>query len=155
MPARPSPADDLDVFTCVLSDGSGKTATRIIKAFVCGVQCVDVLSDTLNYGPTGWGGWSCLPSTKIFSATVINGPANVPAGQQVFVVPASANGLQVADLDNEIKSTTLWKVGASVSGFNYPFTPFGYTYQTGEEGAIVQNGLTPQHLRILLTCKQA
>jgi hypothetical protein len=49
----------------------------------------------------------------------------------------------------------LWEPGATTGTVTYPNTPFGYTYGTGETGAIVQNGGTPQNAQIVLTCQEA
>jgi predicted ribosomally synthesized peptide with SipW-like signal peptide len=87
---------------------------------------VTVDSNVLHYGPTGWGGWSCPIGDTIVSATVTGGT---------------------------YASLTLWKPGASVPGSTYPATPFGYTYATGEEGAIVQNDNVGKDLYIHLVCQ--
>jgi hypothetical protein len=72
----------------------------------------NVTSAAMLVGPNGWYGWSCPAGTQIVSASVSGG---------------------------DYTSLTLWKPGASASGYDYPSTPFGYTYGAGEEGAIVQN----------------
>jgi len=92
-----------------------------------------VRSATLNLSGTGWGGWSCPAGTQIVSAT-----AEEATG-------GTGNGT-VAELD-------LWRSGASTAGVNYPSTPWGYTYGTGEEGAIAQNdGDTGETIVLVLTC---
>lgn len=75
-----------------------------------------VTSAVLNYGPTGWAGWSC-PTGK----TVVDGSLVVTGG--------------------DLASTYAWKTGATVSSpsVTYPATPFGYTFGTGETGYIGQN----------------
>lgn len=90
-----------------------------------------VTSSFLSFSSTGWGGWSCPPPSKIVSAsTNLTSPA----------------------------SLTLWRPGATATSVpsgtvtTYPNTPFGYTYGFGEEGAIVQNGPTPQGAFIYLVC---
>jgi hypothetical protein len=88
---------------------------------------ITVESATLNFGPTGWGGWSC-PSDH----------PNVVGGTTDCTLPL-ANSLA-------------WEPGASVDGFTYPTTPFGYTYSAGEEGWIVQNGGTGQSCKIYVDC---
>ena len=72
----------------------------------------EVTSAPMSVGPNGWYGWSCPAGTQIVSASVSGG---------------------------DYTSLTLWKPGASVPGYAYPATPFGYTYTPPEEGAIVQN----------------
>jgi hypothetical protein len=81
------------------------------------VSCDDFVSQQvqsapMSVSPTGWYGWSCPAGTQIVSASVSGG---------------------------DYTSLTLWKPGASVPGYAYPSTPFGYTYTPPEEGAIVQN----------------
>lgn len=89
-----------------------------------------VRSAALNYAGTGWGGWSCPAGTQIVSATAEN----------------SSGVVQMAEID-------LWRSGASTStGVNYPATPFGYTYATGEEGAIAQNDGAAAPITLVLTC---
>jgi hypothetical protein len=54
-----------------------------------------------------------------------------------------------------VVNQTLWKPGASVAGFTYPNTPWGYTYGEGEQGFIVQNGNpggSGQKVILHLTC---
>jgi len=88
-----------------------------------------VRSSPLNYSGTGWGGWSCPAGTKIVSATAEN----------------STGGVQMAEL-------VLWRPGASVGSFTFPTTPFGYSYVTGEEGAIAQNNGATAPITLVLTC---
>ncbi len=95
---------------------------------------VTITSAQLDFGPNGWGGWSCGAGETIVSASVDTAPTKGGA-----VLP--------------ITSLTLWKPGATVAGATYPATPFGYTYATGEQGAIVQNGATGQSLYIVLVCQ--
>lgn len=96
---------------------------------------IEEVSAQLNFnGAGGWGGWSC--------------PEGYP-----FIVSASVTNSDGGAALYPITSLTLWKTGATVSGFTYPGTPFGYTYNTGEEGAIVQNNFTTeQSLKIHLIC---
>jgi hypothetical protein len=101
------------------------------------VDCVEapstqtVTSAQLDYGPNGWGGWSCPAGTSVISASILD-------------VPDAGNGL--------VTSLTLWEPGASVPGYTYPATPFGYTYGAGEEGAIAQNDNDGDALKIVLVC---
>jgi hypothetical protein len=94
---------------------------------------VTIQSAQLNFSSTGAGGWSCPTGDTIVSASVDTAPT---MGGTV--------------LSNTL---TLWKPGASVPGYTYPNTPFGYTYGPGEEGAIVQNGAIGQSLYIILVCQ--
>ncbi len=73
-----------------------------------------VTSAILNYGPTGWAGWSCPAGT-----TVVDGSLVVSGG--------------------DLAVTYAWKPGATTGTVNYPATPFGYTYGIGETGYIGQN----------------
>jgi predicted ribosomally synthesized peptide with SipW-like signal peptide len=84
------------------------------EAFRCVPPPVKVVSSPLNYGPTGWGGWSCPAGT-----TVVDGSLVVTGG--------------------DLATTLAWKPGATTGAFNYPTTPFGYTYGAGETGFIGQN----------------
>jgi hypothetical protein len=91
-------------------------------------ETVTVDSNPLSYGPTGWGGWSCPSDTT--------------------VVDCNVNGASVAEV-------VQWKPGASTSGgVDYPNTPFGYTYPTGETGCIVQNDDDSETITITLTCEE-
>jgi hypothetical protein len=85
-----------------------------------------VTSAALNYGPTGWAGWSCDTG---------------------HVVSAS-----ITDNTSPIGPVILWKPGATAGSYTYPTTPFGYTYAANEEGAIAQNGGTGQTVHIVLVC---
>ena len=86
-----------------------------------------VLSSTLFYSSTGWGGWSCPANTLVVSASIVD----------VAEDPLTGDGLVLA--------LFLWRPGAitaspaSPTGVLYPLTPFGYTYTEPEEGAIAQN----------------
>lgn len=104
---------------------SATIAAAPVKVNANGVT--HVVSAWLEYGPNGWGGWSC------------------PIG--MTVVDA---GIQ--DNDHDVAQALVWKPGASVDGYDYPETPFGYTYSEGEEGYIVQNNNVGQELRIWLDC---
>ena len=91
--------------------------SRNNAGFTCSsmnIQPVHVTSATLNYGPTGWGGWSCPANT-----TVVNGSLVVSGG--------------------DLAQTFAWLPGATTGTVNYPYTPFGYTYVSGETGYIGQN----------------
>jgi predicted ribosomally synthesized peptide with SipW-like signal peptide len=88
---------------------------------------VTITSPAMNFGPNGWAGWSC--------------PANET------VISAAVTGASYTSL-------TLWKLGAPVTGgATYPNTPFGYTYATGEEGAIVQSTNAGGTDTIVLQCQ--
>lgn len=103
------------------------------------INCVEapatqtVTSALMQYGPNGWAGWSCPAGTDIISASILD-------------APGYGNGLVMAG------SPTLWQPGASVPGYTYPATPFGYTYGPGEEGAIAQNDNDGDDLYIVLVC---
>ena len=92
-----------------------------------------VRSATLNFGPTGWAGWSCPAGKQIVSAT-----------SESETVGGSGDGL--------LASINPWKAGATAGGFTYPNTQFGYTYPTGEEGAIAQNNNDSDSIVLVLTC---
>ncbi len=101
-------------------------------SFVWTVSCGEppvtttVTSSNLNYSGTGWGGWSCpAPTPNIWSASY-TGPG--------------------------VLNVTLWQPGASVPGFTYPTTPFGYVYGAGEEGAIAQATGTGGTYQLILEC---
>lgn len=102
----------------------GYVFTKTCKA----VQLVRVYSDPLNYGPMGWGGWSC--------------PSGTPNVFDGGYLPESAT----------VTHSLAWVPGASVDGFSYPTTPWGYTYSSGETGWIVQNDNTGKTLTIYLDC---
>ena len=92
------------------------------------IRATYVESPYMDFGPMGWGGWSCPSATP-----------NVVSGGYL---PASADVLE----------SMAWVPGASVGSYSYPITPFGYTYGTGETGWIVQNINTGQSLAIFLYC---
>lgn len=95
----------------------------------CGIiQATYVESPYMAFGPTGWGGWSC--------------PAGTPNLVSGGYLPETA----------EVLVSMAWEPGASVAGYTYPNTPFGYTYGTGETGWIVQNINAGQSLAIYLYC---
>ena len=75
---------------------------------------IHVDSAVLEYGPLGWGGWSCPANT-----IVVEGSLVVSGG--------------------DIDQSFAWLPGATTGSVNYPDTPFGYTYGTGETGYIAQN----------------
>ena len=85
-----------------------------------------VVSDTLEFGPNGWGGWS----SKTASET----------GEVVTCFVRNV-GLGEGDLEQLVK----WKPGESITigdkTYTYPDTPFGYTYdkEIPETGCIAQN----------------
>lgn len=92
-------------------------------------ETTTVQSSVFNFSGTGWAGWSC--------------PSGYPN-----IVSADTTNCTLA-----LNYSLAWEAGASVPGFSYPATPFGYTYGTGEEGWILQNGGTSQSCYIVLTCQ--
>jgi hypothetical protein len=98
------------------------------------LETITVTSDVLQFGPNGWGGWSCPASHP----QVVDAEVQQPGG---------GDPLHPYDL-------YVWEPGATAGGVSYPATPFGYTYGAGETGAIVQNGGTGQDLVIVLTCRE-
>jgi hypothetical protein len=107
-------------------------ACNVVQA----LQTTTVTSAALNLSSTGAGGWSC--------------PSAYPQVLSAYLQQAGQPGVDPAypaDL-------YLWVPGASAGGATYPNTPFGYTYGTGETGAIVLNGGTGQSLQIVLTCQE-
>ena len=104
--------------------GTSGTVTWTVD---CG-ESQTVTSADLQYGPTGWGGWSCPAGTQVVSAAVQGGT---------------------------YASLTLWRPGASVPGYSYPTTPFGYTYNAlatpPEEGADTNDNIG-KTLVIVLQC---
>ena len=91
-------------------------------------EIIKVTSSQMNFSSTGWAGWSCPASHP-----------NIVSGTTNCSLPL-ANSLA-------------WEPGATVGVYTYPTTPFGYTYASGEEGWIVQNGGTGQSCNILLDCQ--
>lgn len=91
---------------------------------------ITVESAMMNFGPTGWAGWSC--------------PTDHP-----YVVGGNTDCILA------LSNSLAWEPGASVAGFNYPITPFGYVYTPPEEGWIVQNGGTSQSCKIYVDCSTA
>ena len=85
-----------------------------------------VYSVRLNFGPTGWGGWSCPAGT-----TAVGGGVNVGA---------------------TVVRQVLWVPGALVDSSIYPTTPFGYTYSVGETGWLVQNDNDGETITIYVDC---
>jgi hypothetical protein len=60
------------------------------------------------------------------------------------------------EADPAMAQLILWKDGAmTAEGVTYPNTPFGYTYGTGEEGAIAQNINTGRDIVLALDCLAA
>jgi hypothetical protein len=101
------------------------------------LEIVTVTSNVLNFSSTGAGGWSC-PSTH-------------PQVLSAYLQDAGTDG----DPNVAPHTLYLWVPGATTGTVTYPNTPFGYTYGTGETGAIVLNGGTPQSAQIVLTCQEA
>jgi hypothetical protein len=85
-------------------------------------------SPVMSFGPMGWGGWSCPVDTHV-----------VGGGYE----PSEA----------EVLNSLAWEPGASVGAFNFPTTPFGYTYGEGETGWIVQNINQGQELSVFVLCE--
>ncbi len=77
----------------------------------------------------GWAGWSCVEPEY---PQVIGGGYN-PEG---------------ADILNSLA----WDIGASVGEFNYPTTPWGYSYADGETGWIVQAAGTTPPTSVYVLC---
>ncbi len=110
----------------------GRSGTAVYTVTCGEVPSTQIVrSATLNYAAGGWAGWSCPSGTKIVSATAENASTNA--------------AVTMAELD-------LWKSGATTSGgVDYPHTPTGYTYGTGEEGAIAQSNAAGA-IVLVLTC---
>ena len=92
-----------------------------------------VVSNTLNLGPTGWGGWS--DKTASAKGEVVT----------CFVRKISGEG----DWAKLVK----WAPGSSVDSISYPNTPFGYTYDSSipETGYLIQNDNDPgEKLQLVL-----
>ncbi|MHC1600097.1 MAG: hypothetical protein ACXQS5_04670, partial [Candidatus Methanospirareceae archaeon] len=97
-----------------------------------------VVSNTLNLGPTGWGGWSDKEASE--------------AGEVVTCFVRNV-GSGEGDYDQLIK----WAPGASADtngddepDVYYPETPFGYTYSEGETGFLIQNDNDHDSLQLVL-----
>jgi hypothetical protein len=108
-------------------------ACNVVQA----LQTTTVTSAVLNFSSTGAGGWSC--------------PSTYPQVLDAYLQDAGTDG------DPTVAPHTLylWFPGATTGTVTYPNTPFGYTYGSGETGAIVLNGETPQSAQIVLTCQEA
>jgi len=95
--------------------------------FTCGsLNPVRIFSSLLQYGPMGWGGWSCPAGTHAI------GGGTIGATQ-----PITAEGIA--------------QTGATIGGSNYPVFPH-YTFSAGETGYVVQNGNVGQNLTIYVDC---
>jgi len=83
-----------------------------------------VVSNPLNLGPTGVGGWSD-PIASVNGEVVTCFVRNIGSGE--------------GDYAQLVK----WAPGATITvgdtTYEYPNTPFGYTYDEGETGYIIQN----------------
>jgi hypothetical protein len=108
-------------------------ACNVVQA----LETTTVTSAVFNFSGTGWAGWSC--------------PSTYPQVLSAYLQDAGTDG------DPAVAPYTLylWVPGATTGTVTYPNTPFGYTYGSGETGAIVQNGGTPQNARLVLTCQEA
>jgi len=84
-----------------------------------------VESPVLNFGSTGWGGWSCPANT-----TAIGG-GTIGATEAIV-----AEGLATSNVD----------------GQTYPVYPH-YTFGAGETGYVVHNGAVGQSLQIFVNCQ--
>lgn len=83
-----------------------------------------------SYGSFGWAGWSCVEV----------GYPNVIGGGYTPNTATVANSLA-------------WESGATVGGiYNYPTTPWGYSYAAGETGWIVQAGESNVPTSIYVIC---
>ena len=108
-----------------LTDSSLGTTGSVTWTVNCTERTQTITSSDLNFGPTGWGGWSCPGGTSVISASVTGGT---------------------------YASLTLWGPGAPMTGgATYPNTPSNfYTYHPSwsppESGAIVQNDNTGKTL---------
>jgi len=105
-----------------LAHGDGQVGGEVpdMGGYVFGEDCTpeevvepNRYQNTLGFNPTGWAGWSCPLTEYAVGAGVLVGTAD----------------------------TYLWGPGASAGGYDYPATPFGYTYNEagGETGMIIQN----------------
>jgi hypothetical protein len=96
------------------------------------IQPAIVVSNTLNFGPTGWGGWSDPTKGEVVTCFV----RNVGSGE------------------GDLAQLVRWVPGASVtaggSTYTYPNTPFGYTYTPPETGYIAQNDNDHDSLQLVL-----
>ena len=102
------------------------------------LEIITVTSGVLNFSSTGAGGWSC--------------PSSHPQVLSASLQDAGTDG------DPSVAPHTLyflWVPGATTGTVTYPNTPWGYTYGSGETGAIVLNGVTGQNAQIVLTCQEA
>jgi hypothetical protein len=88
---------------------------------------ITVQSSVFNFSGTGWAGWSVSDPTH------------------PYVV-----GADTTNCTEPLANSLAWKPGASVGTSSYPLTPFGYSYPTGEEGWIVQNGGIAQSCYIVV-----
>lgn len=92
------------------------------------VQTIAVVSSVLAMSSTGAGGWSCPTDHPIVASYTLTTDNQTIAAQGIF------------------------KSGATVGGHTWP-AGIGYTYQLGEEGVLVFNGVTPQNVTINLQCQ--
>ena len=89
---------------------------------------ITVQSAVFNFNNAGgWAGWSVSDPTH------------------PYVV-----GVDTTNCTQPLANSLAWKPGASVGTSSYPLTPFGYSYPTGEEGWIVQNGGIAQSCYIVV-----
>jgi predicted ribosomally synthesized peptide with SipW-like signal peptide len=99
-------------WTELSNDNLGQSGSVTWTVHCTDTETQNVDSDGLQYGPTGWGGWSCPVGKEIVSASYTGG---------------------------DLASLILWRPGATAGSYTYPTTPFGYTYAAGEQGVIGQN----------------
>ena len=91
------------------------------------VDPVVVLSPVLNFGPTGWGGWSCPADHTAISGQVLGNSEVI--GAEGLAIPS-----------------------ATIGGETYPSFPH-YTFADGETGYVMQNGGIGQSVQIEITCQ--
>lgn len=106
--------------------------SRNNTSFVCstptqGPEIVRVTSPELQFGSTGWGGWSCPAGQTAVSGGVIGATQSIAA--QGLAVPL-----------------------ANIDGSIYPVFPH-YTFGTNETGYVVHNGAVGQNLQIFVDCQ--
>jgi len=106
------------------------------------IEPVIVVSDTLNLGPTGWGGWSDRTASQ--------------AGEVVtcFVRNVGSGEGDYAQLIRWVPGASADTDGDGSPDVFYPETPFGYVYQEGETGYIMQNDNDHDSFQLILVYPQ-
>jgi hypothetical protein len=84
-------------------------------------------SGPMEFGPNGWGGWSCPTGTS-----VINGGYEPSTATVAYSAPA--------------------RPGETNGEYTYPVYPH-WTFAEGETGWVVQNGPEAQSLNVYVICK--